>query len=284
MVSYKKVSRPFRIAGILIMAAGILFTINVFPFCAPLYDQYHGDRGAVPYQNLIDYAEERGGMVFWAHPDVGGKHKLNDIEVYTPPYYEELLRTYNYTGFSAFVEGMKFSGRPGGIWDRVLKQYVSGERQKPVWAIGELDYKEGRWMGETQTVFLVNKSNKSGILEAMRAGRMYAVRGNLKPVLEAFQIWDDEHGTWIEMGGTSTVRKAIKLKIKVRLSEKDRKTAKLRIIREGLVIKEIPVERSIDVELNDEFHGSEENTYYRIDIVDRLISNPIFVKMEKKQQ
>lgn len=283
MVSYKKESRPFRISGVVLIAAGILFTINNFPFCSPLYDQYHGDRGSLPYQNLIDYAEEKGGMVFWAHPDVGGKHKLNDIEIHTPPYYEELLRTYNYTGFSAFVEGMKFSGKPGGIWDSVLKQYVNGQRQKPVWAIGELDYKEGSWMGETQTIFLVNKLNKDEILKAMREGRMYAVRGNLKPVLEAFQIWDDEHGTWTEMGGTSTARNIIKLKIKAHLPEKDKRTARLRIIREGIVIKEIPVVRTIDIELNDEYYGSGDKTYYRIDIDDRLISNPIFVKMEKNQ-
>lgn len=281
MVSYKKESRPFRIPGIVILAAGLLFTINIFPFCSPLYDQYHGDRGSLPYQNLIDYAEEKGGMVFWAHPDVGGKHKLNDIEIYTPPYYEELLNTRNYTGFSVLVEGMKFSGRPGGIWDRVLKQYVNGERKKPVWAIGELDYKEGTWMGDTETVFLVTKNNKAEILKAMRAGKMYAVHGALKPVLEAFRIWDDERGTWTEMGDTATARKTIRLKIKAHLSENDKKTAKLRIIREGIVIKEIHVENTIDIELNDEYYGPGEKTYYRIDIDNRLISNPIFVKMEK---
>lgn len=283
MFSYRKESHPFVLPGAVILLSGILFTINSIPFCSPLYDQYHGDRGALPYQNLIDYAEDKGGMVFWAHPDVGGSHKLNDIEISTPPYSQELLRTFNYTGFSAFVEGMKFSGRPGGYWDTALKQYVKGQRRKPVWAIGELDYKEGSWMGNTQTIFIVNENNKTGILKAMREGRMYAVNGELKPVLEAFQIWDDKRGLWTEMGSTATAVKRIKLKIKAYLPEKDTRTAILRLIREGVVIKEISLNSAIDMELNDAFFQPGGRTYYRTDIDGRLISNPIFVKMEKNE-
>jgi len=283
MFSYKKVRRPFVLSGAVILVAGVLFTINNFPFCSPLYDQYHGDRGALPYQNLIDYAEKKGGMVFWAHPDVGGTHTLNDIEISTPPYSRELLRTFNYTGFSVFVEGMKFSGRPGGFWDVALKQYINGERQKPVWAIGELDYKEGAWMGDTQTIFITSENSKTGILQAMRGGRMYAVHGNLKPVLEAFQIWDDRRGIWTEMGGTATAVQRIRLKIKAYLPEKDTGTANLRLIREGLVIKEISLSSAIDMELNDEFFQAGGRTYYRIDIDSRLISNPIFVNMENNE-
>jgi hypothetical protein len=281
--SNRKQRRPFLVTGVLILVSGMLFTIDNFPFCAPLYDQYHGDRGMIPYQNLIDYAEKKGGMVFWAHPDVGGAHELNGIEISTSPYSRELLRTVNYTGFAAFVEGIKFSGRPGGYWDTALKQYINGERQKPVWAIGELDYKEGSWMGETHTVFLVDGNNKTEILRAMREGRMYAVYGETKPVLEAFQIWDDKDGIWTEMGSTATAVQQIRLKIKAYLPEKYKGPAKLRLIREGVVIKEISLESAVDMEFNDQFFGEGEMTYYRIDIDGRLISNPIFVKMEKNE-
>ncbi len=284
MISIRRQSRPFIIIGTVIFVAGILFTINNMPFCSRLYDQYHGDRGALPYQNLIDYAESRGGMVFWAHPDAEGSHKLDGIEIVTPGYSDELLSTFNYTGFAVFAAGMKYSGKPGGIWDTVLNQYINGQRQKPVWAIGELDYKEGSWMGETQTVFIVEKNDKSSILKAMREGRMYAVHGNHKPVIEEFQVWDDSLGAWVEMGGAATVFTAPKLKIKVRSAEKDKRIAMLRIIREGVVIKEISLDGNINMEVSDEYfsHGAE--TYYRIDIKNRLISNPIFVKMENKKQ
>lgn len=284
MMSFTKERRPFRILGVIILLAGVLFLINNIPFCAPLYDQYHGDRGSLPYQNLIDYVDKKGGMVFWAHPDIEGKHELNGIEIYTLPYYKELLETFNYTGFAAFTEGMKYSGKPGGVWDMALKQYINGQRMKPVWAIGELDYKEGNWMGETQTVFLVNGNNKTEILKAMRKGSMYAVHGDTKPVLEAFQIWDDEHGVWTEMGGNATVSNAIRLKIKLRLSEEDKRNTRLRLIREGIVIKEFTLDSSLDIELTDDYLRSGERTYYRIDIDNRLISNPIFVTMKGNSQ
>lgn len=277
----KKKSRPYIAAGIVILFVGILFTINNIPFCSPIYDQYHGDRGALPYQNLIDYTEKKGGMIFWSHTDVEAKHKLDGIEIYTPPYYGELLRTYNYTGFAVLVEGMKFTGRPGGIWDAALKQYINGQRRKPVWAIGELDYKEGSWMGETQTVFLVNKNSKADILDAMREGRMYAVYGESKPIVEAFQIWDNKRGIWTEMGGIATVDAKVRLKLKVRLPEGEKKNTVLRLIREGVVIKEIYMDDTLDIELTDEYFKAGAKTYYRIDIDSRLISNPIFVKMEK---
>ena len=117
---------------------------------------------------------------------------VNGIDLYTRPYHEELLKRATTQVLLSFTEGMKFTGRIGGVWDVALKEYINGQRKKPVWAIGELDYKEGNWMGETQTVFLVNANNKTEILKAMREGRMYAVYGDSKPVLDAFQIWDDE--------------------------------------------------------------------------------------------
>ncbi|MBI5893793.1 MAG: glycosyltransferase [Deltaproteobacteria bacterium] len=283
----KKEKRPYLIIGILVLFTGAVFTINNFPFGTSLYDPYHGDKGALPYQNLIDYVEKKGGMIFFAHPDVEARHKINDIEINTHQYSEELLRTQNYTGFAVFAEGIKYTGRPGGVWDNVLNEYINGQRKKPVWAIGELDYKEGNWMGDTQTIFLVNKNTKEEILNAMRFGRMYAVYG-MSPILETFQIWDDKKGEWVDMGGEAAVDNKIRLKIKVSLPELEKKAMKLKIIREGDVIKEIDLMEGINIEWEDEsmiktfgdkHFNAGKKTYYRIDIDSRLISNPIFVRI-----
>lgn len=278
----KREKRPYLIIGSATLLIGAIFTANNFPFCSPLYDQYHGDMGSLPYQNLIDYVEKRGGMVFWAHPDNEGKHNVDGIYLFTGPYHGELSKTSNYTGFAVLVEGMKFSGKIGGVWDEVLKEYINGQRKRPVWAIGELDYTEGSWMGDTLTVFLVNANNKTEILNAMRDGRMYAVFGNPKPVLDLFQIWDDKENHWVEMGDTATVKNRIRLKIKVRLSDKKRGEMKLRLVREGMTIKEMDLGEGLNVEHMDEYFKPGGKTYYRIDIDGRLISNPIFVKMEGK--
>ena len=281
----QKEKRPYILIGLMALLAGIIFTANNFPFGSPLYDQYHGDMGdmgSLPYQNLINYVGKKGGMVFWAHPDVGEKQEVNGIDLRTRPYHEELLKTSSYTGFAVLVEGMKFTGRIGGVWDEVLKEYINGQRKRPVWAIGELDYKDGPWMGETLTVFLVHTNNKTEIFNAMRQGRMYAVFGTLKPLLDLFQIWDDQENHWVEMGDTATVKNGIRIKIKVSLPDKAKGEMKLKLIREGMVIKEIDLGKGLDVEHVDDYFKPGRKTYYRIDIDSRLISNPIFVKMEGK--
>ncbi|HID10271.1 MAG TPA: hypothetical protein EYP17_03095, partial [Candidatus Latescibacteria bacterium] len=112
-------SRRNQGIGALIFLTSLLLLIDNYPFLPPRYDQYHGDQDGGPYQVLIDYVNQRGGMVFWAHPEVEQRAKVEGIEVYTPPYHEHLIKTHGYTGFAIFWEGMKYIGKPGGIWDRV---------------------------------------------------------------------------------------------------------------------------------------------------------------------
>ena len=134
-------------------------------------------------QAFIDYVNSRGGMVFWAHPEVEAKVSILGIEAYTPAYYNDLLETKDYTGFAIFWEGMRHIGRPGGIWDQVLLEYCAGKRERPVWALGELDYEED-WapnaIAETLTVLLLKKGSgaysHADVLDALRGGRMYAAR------------------------------------------------------------------------------------------------------------
>jgi hypothetical protein len=260
---------------------GLLFTVNNFPFCSHLYDQYSGDRGAAPYQNIIDYVDRRGGMTFWTHPDAESKSNVDGIEMNTPVNCRELLRTYNYTGFAVFSEGSKFTGKPGGVWDAVLKEYLDGRRKKAIWAIGEIDYKDGDCMGDVQTVFLVDHNDKAGVLKAMRDGKMYAVRGESKPVLQVFQVWDEHHGTWKDMGETADVTGRTRLRIKVSLPAK-RRNAVLRLIRKGVVIKEISIDGRLDTEIDDASPKDGGITYYRLEVENSLISNPIFVNTKYK--
>ncbi len=140
------------------------------------YDAYHGDAGAGPYQAFIDYVNDRGGLVFWAHPEVEQRvsysSPLGQIAAYTPSYADDLLWTRDYAGFAIFWEGMREIGKPGGVWDKVLKQYCEGQRKRPVWAIAELDY-ESDWaknlVEETLTILLL-KDRTPAVVRAFRAG------------------------------------------------------------------------------------------------------------------
>lgn len=268
--------RPFLIPGVLLGIGGILLVINNFPYCPRLYDEYHGDRGILPYQNLIDYVNKKGGMTFWAHPEARGRFKVGDIELDTQPYYTDLLKARDYTGFAVFAEGMRHTGNPGGMWDKVLMEYLQGKREDPVWAIGELDYKEGNWMGDTQTIFFVKEKTKDGVLEALRKGRVYAVMGEPKPLLEAFQVWDEMGKRWVEMGETASVKEKARIRIKVVLPEA--KTMTLRLVRGGEVIKTVRFDGILDDEWEDDLPIQTRKAYYRVDIDSRLITNPIFIE------
>lgn len=264
--------------GVVLMAGGIVFLINNYPFCNNKFDQYHGDKGAEPYQELIDYVNAKGGLTFWSSPDVDyATYKYGPVTFDTRPYYDDLLKTKGYTGFAVFAEGMKHTGIPGGIWDKVLIEYVNGLREKPVWAIGELDYEEGGWIAETQTVMLVNQVTKADALDALRKGRMYAVTGSSgKPVLEVFNVWDNINNRWVEMGESAKAGKITRLRI--RLTIPTGQEEPLKIIRDGEVVKEFNVKSGIfDETIEITNHKPKGMTYYRIDIGSRLISNPIFI-------
>ena len=52
----------------------ILFVLLLFdnhPFRSSLVDQYHGDRGIKPYQEVIDFAVSKGALVFWNDVEAG---------------------------------------------------------------------------------------------------------------------------------------------------------------------------------------------------------------------
>ena len=92
----------YRIAGIVIAVVSILLVINVHPFRSSPFDQYHGDQGIAPYQLLIDYVNEKGGMSFWNYPETkSGIRKMGPIFVHTAPYPEVLLKSKGYTGFAS---------------------------------------------------------------------------------------------------------------------------------------------------------------------------------------
>ncbi len=271
--------RKLRVSSVIAIGVGAVLLLVNFPFSAPKFDQYHGDRGSAPYQDLIDYVNARGGLAFWSAPDITtADYPMGPVTFKTAPFYHELLSTKDYTGFAVFAEGMKNSGIPGGVWDQVLTEYVNGKRAKPAWAIGEMDYEEGDWMGETQTVFMVKKLDKQEVLDALKTGRIYAVTGSPKapkPVLHCFQIWDDKTQAWAEMGQTAAVAKNTRIRLSLTPAD-PKQNGNLKIIREGAVVEMIEITGPVEKILEFEYRKPSGKTYYRLDYNGILISNPIF--------
>ena len=273
--------RRARKSSMMLIVISLLFLVNNFPFFQPKYDQYHGDQGSAPFQDLIDYVNDRGGLIFWSAPDIStGVFQAGPMLMETRPYSSELLTTRNYTGFAVFAEGMKSSGIPGGIWDKVLTEYVHGDRARPVWAIGELDYEEGDWMGETQTVFMLRELSRKDMLAALREGRIYAVTGSAKvpkPVLEKFQIWDEAGQRWAEMGETATVRRPTRIKIEL-IVPPEAPALELRLIREGAIVWNTEITGSFNEIIELDYQQTQGMTYYRLDLDSQLIANPVFCR------
>src|SRR5205085_1125490 len=100
-------------------------------------------------------------------------------DLLTEPYADDLLRTFRYTAFGAVYEDTSTFEQPGGGWDRLLGEYVRGERSRPAWALAESGFHghtAGKQVGPVQTVFLVAEKSEAGVLAALRQGRMYAVQ------------------------------------------------------------------------------------------------------------
>lgn len=251
------------------------------------FDQYHGDKGVAPYQDLIDYVVSKDGLIFWSHPETDMFCKWAGANSYTPPYTSDLLNTYNYTGFAIFPEGYKVIGKVGGVWDRVLMEYCQGRRRRPIWAIGELIFHglgASKDLDNVLTVFLIPRVTERAVLGALKNGRMYAIshcgEGPM-PVVENFSVGDVVSGKRAMMGGEVSSSGKVRIKIDISYTEQVGEEIKVKVIRNGEVVKEFVGTGGLKVDFIDTYFMPGEKVYYRFEANDGigniLIANPIFV-------
>jgi hypothetical protein len=174
-------TRSWLLGGAL-CALAVVAVVRAWPFRDPLYPTWR-DAGSAPYQDVIDHVERRGGVSVWSLPEArdAGERAVGPLRVswQTEPYADDLLRTFGYTAFGAVYEDTTRLERPGEGWDRLLGEYARGERTRVPWALGESafhDFSAGKRLGTVQTVFLVRERSEASVLDALRAGRMYALQ------------------------------------------------------------------------------------------------------------
>ncbi|MFA5100303.1 MAG: hypothetical protein WC547_05430 [Candidatus Omnitrophota bacterium] len=279
-------SRGWRITGIFsLFIAGLMF-INNYPFCYQKFDQYHGSRGVMPYQNLIDYANGRGGLTFWAHPEVSNIDKTGPVGIETDEHTEYLLKTKGYTGFAVFYEGFKKVGIIGGIWDQVLTEYCQGSRNSPIWAIGALAFDKtgdlAMLMNDVRTVLLCGRSDGAAALDALKKGRMYCSRGRYSSsfVLDKFTV-SDGAGIDKTMGEEILLRKDPVIGIQGHFLRGQDKMFTIQLIRNGKLLRVFEAQTPFDISYTDTASSISQKTYYRLQITTgdtTVITNPIFVQ------
>lgn len=255
------------------------------------FTQYQGDQLYRPYQDLIDYVNQRGGLTFWAHPEAQEDMAISSIRVETLPYPEAIQATVNYTGFSILSEGYRRVGCPGGVWDRALKEYCRGTRKTPPWVIGELDDYGAKQIDSILTVCLVRQKSYQAIIEALRYGRTYVIT-HPRLRLDWFSIQNAPsqkplphlvaiNGNEINCNSFPFIRFHVSSQA---TDPKGPSAVTVRLLRDGRLVKEFNSTLPCQVEFEDRYYQKGEKIYYRLDAVTnnmaRLISNPIFVRFE----
>ena len=279
---YRKITVP-------LMLFFALLTLNNHPFQSSPFDPYHGDRGMEPYQNLIDFATSKGALVFWNHMEIdSGISQKGATVLETLPYPDDLLKTRNYTGFQAVGDKPIRQTDPGQQWDQVLVEYLNGKREHPVWGFGGNNYycedQKGDRLGSVRTIFLVRERNNDTVLDAMKNGRMYAVRQSdaNRLSLDEFVVEDQEAGKQVTMGQELVATDFPAIKLKLRSVLGGNKTAQIQIIRNGSLVKVETVSLPYELTWRDVGVDRKEPVYYRVKAqvspTDHLVSNPIFVK------
>lgn len=280
-------SRVWRTCGVILIFFGLLFLYNNFPFCSFKYDQYHGNQGIRPYQNFIDYVRQKGGLTFWAHPEAEYIQDRGRVKIETREHTSNLLEASDYTGFAIFYEGYEKVGRPGGIWDELLKQYCHGQRKVPIWVIGGLSFDTtgdlNEYIQDLRTVCLIPKLNKAEVLNALGNGKVYVIRGGRSSqfVLDKFIIKDALSGIEKGMGEEIALKQKPQLEIKGYFLEAGQQPCKIKLIKNGIIVKTFDTASPFDITYEDGDGVKERKIYYRIEVESKdllLVSNPIFVK------
>jgi len=278
--------RLFKIAGILLCVASILFIVDTNPLRSSPFDQYHGDQGIAPHQLVIDYVESKGGLTFWNYPETqSGVREMGPIQVSTPPFPEVLKEARGYTGFAALYGDKITVTDAGNLWDRVLREYCSGKRERLVWGIATADFHEegaaGEKLGNFPTVFLVHEKSRAGVLSAMKEGRMYACRGTYpqRLVLSEFSVQSQGTDARATLGEWSEIKGSPVIRISVESTDTCEDDLSVRLVRSGEVIKAWEAPLPVQLEYEDNACPRGEKIYYRMDVrgCGSLVANPIFV-------
>ncbi len=279
-------TRHWLFIGSLIIALGVIILVNNYPYRAARYDQYHGDRGVGPYQDLIDYVNRAGGSTFWEHPQARNVEKEGGVGIETDEHVDYLIASLDYTGFAVFYEGYERVGVPGGVWDRVLTEYCRGLRRAPAWAIGALDFEMAgdlaRSMKQLRTVFLVPRLNRDEVLRSLRSGRMYVVKDDSASgfILDRFAVTDGSSAR-AAMGGEIALKGVGTLHISGRFTDGAKKAVTITLIRDGEIVKVFTETTPFDIVYDGVSAGIGEVSYYRVELKGDgliVIANPVFVR------
>ncbi len=284
--------RRFTGYGILCLVIAALLLANNFPFRIPPASRYDPNAGLRPHQAVIDFVNSRGGVSVWSLPEARDHQVVTvagmQATINTDPYPSDLLATDRFTAFGGIYEDTTTFTDPGRGWDQLLAEYLAGRRGTPAWAIGEAAYhyegQAGKRFGTVQTVFLVDRKTPSTLLEALRAGRFYALQRSPEAglVLDQFQVLLPEHPP-AEAGGRIVLRGGERPEVRAAIHATGGRQIVIQalLVRNGIVVHSIRGETPATLRWIEPALPAGASLFYRVEVHGpaghQILSNPIFL-------
>ena len=280
-----------RWVGAACLAFSLLGAVDAHPFKSSPFSPYHGSYGMRPYQEIINYAEENGGFVLWAHQgSLLAREKAERVGMETQPHSQVLHETVNFWGFDGIYEDAFKESLPGQHWDQYLAGYVNGLRPRPIWGYGGLDFHSENELGgrkrltDIQNVFFLEEASEDAFFRALVNGRFYVVRGYGPNRLQMndFRVLSPDgkasgiYGAEVQFQGPPQIR------FEVGTQNGSAVRVKAQLVRMGKVIGTFEGPTPLKVDFTDKDDIPFNRFYYRLDAqVDRsnhIITNPVFVR------
>jgi hypothetical protein len=169
---------------VLLLGGGMYLVVHNYPYSHPLHSQYQPDAGLAPSQEVIDYARQHGGLVYWSTPEAFDYRDVSvgpvRVRLSTDPHPGAIAETSGHTGFGGVYADNVTLLDAGGAWDKSLGSYCRGERATPSWVIGEGAFhytgQARKRLSDVLTVVWTAEATRAAVFDALAKGRSYALR------------------------------------------------------------------------------------------------------------
>jgi hypothetical protein len=271
------------------MLLACLLTWIGWPFVR-LYDPLAGRHDIRPYQTVIAYVRQHGGIIYWSYPEAAfGDVYQGGARMVSRPHPEDLLATDNYHGFEGLYGDNITATEPGGVWDVALRQYLERTRKSPPYVVSGIDFhylREGGGWYELDgglTMLLMPEKSDRAVLAALSQGRTYATfqPGPNKLRLEEFSVSTAEGAEGIQGSHlTALSRLAIHVRLDwARAAPPGSHLFRVELICNGKVIESasLPLPINLDIAQELEVGRYAYRVRARSTSLYQVLSNPIFV-------
>ncbi len=282
-----------KAGGVILAMTGALLLLNAWPFSRPVFSSYDEALGYRPYQAVIDAVQAGKGLTIWSLPEARdfNTHSfgpLGVVTVRTEPHPEALLSTTGYTGFGGLYQDQRHAHEPGGTWDYAIDQYLDGSRASYPILFGEIAFhtpgEAGIELNQVLNVLRVHEWSPEGVLDAMRAGRLYAVGqypSGVELRLDEFRVSTQDGTRSAHTGERLSLRAPTNPALHVSVSATDGRAYPIivTIIRKGQVVSRVNGRTPLRHRFSDTHNAGDAPFYYRVAVHGSgdILSNPIFV-------